>query len=174
MPTLFEKSGAEGQYRRFKFEISAIVRRNDLPGFDLSLVNAVSAREPMLHMARRSLSPNPLPLNSVGLYSVDTNKERAGEGRADLQNATPSPVKLRRNADQDNRPLRSTEPSNYLTDETLEHVRKQYRGWDFHALHAEFREWIGTQAERRPERYQSAFIGFVKQYHEKNRHHLRG
>ena len=26
LPTLFEKSGAEGQYRRFKFEVAAIVR----------------------------------------------------------------------------------------------------------------------------------------------------
>jgi plasmid replication initiation protein len=34
LPTLFEKSGAEGTYRRFKFEIQAIVHGNDLPGFD--------------------------------------------------------------------------------------------------------------------------------------------
>jgi hypothetical protein len=32
MPTLFEKSGAKGQYRRFKFEIAKIVERNGLPG----------------------------------------------------------------------------------------------------------------------------------------------
>jgi plasmid replication initiation protein len=36
MPILFEKSGAEGTYRRFKFEILRIVRRNDLPAFSLS------------------------------------------------------------------------------------------------------------------------------------------
>ena len=35
MPTLFEKSGAEGTYRRFKFEMLRIVKRNDLPGFSL-------------------------------------------------------------------------------------------------------------------------------------------
>ncbi|MGP0818188.1 replication initiator protein A, partial [Escherichia coli] len=28
MPTLFEKSGAEGQYRRFKFEIAKIAERD--------------------------------------------------------------------------------------------------------------------------------------------------
>jgi plasmid replication initiation protein len=37
MPTLFEKSGAEGTYRRFKFEMQRIVARNDLPGFLLTL-----------------------------------------------------------------------------------------------------------------------------------------
>ena len=31
LPTLFEKSGTEGTYRRFKFEMQAIVRQDDLP-----------------------------------------------------------------------------------------------------------------------------------------------
>lgn len=35
MPTLFEKSGAEGQYRRFKFEIAKIAERDELPGYAL-------------------------------------------------------------------------------------------------------------------------------------------
>src|SRR3546814_6374182 len=35
MPTLFEKSGAEGDYRRFKFEMTKIARENDLPGYAL-------------------------------------------------------------------------------------------------------------------------------------------
>jgi plasmid replication initiation protein len=51
LPTLFEKSGAEGTYRRFKFEILAVVRRNALPGFDLSL--EIGKAEPSLRMARR-------------------------------------------------------------------------------------------------------------------------
>jgi plasmid replication initiation protein len=52
LPTLFEKSGAEGTYRRFKFEILAIVRQNDLPGYDLSL--EIGKAEPTLRMARRA------------------------------------------------------------------------------------------------------------------------
>jgi plasmid replication initiation protein len=36
-PTLFEKSGAEGTYRRFKFEMIRVINRNALPGFDLHL-----------------------------------------------------------------------------------------------------------------------------------------
>ena len=47
MPTRFEKSGAEGTYRRFKFEMLAIVARNDIPDFDLLLeVGQGGARHP--------------------------------------------------------------------------------------------------------------------------------
>jgi plasmid replication initiation protein len=35
MPVLFEKSGAEGEYRRFKFELLKLVEKNELPGYDL-------------------------------------------------------------------------------------------------------------------------------------------
>jgi hypothetical protein len=51
---LFEKSGAEGTYRRFKFEIQAIVRRNDLPEFSLELITGRG--EPALRMCRRDPS----------------------------------------------------------------------------------------------------------------------
>ena len=51
LPTLFEKSGAEGTYRRFKFEILSMVRSNELPGFDLML--EVGKSEPTLRMKRR-------------------------------------------------------------------------------------------------------------------------
>ena len=52
LPTLFEKSGAEGTYRRFKFEMQAIAKRNDLPGYDLQL--EFGSGEPLLRMTRRS------------------------------------------------------------------------------------------------------------------------
>ena len=53
LPTLFEKSGAEGLYRRFKFEITAIVKRNELPDYSLSLEERADNREPLLRMTRR-------------------------------------------------------------------------------------------------------------------------
>jgi plasmid replication initiation protein len=55
LPTLFEKSGAEGAYRRFKFEMQAIVRHNDLPGFDLSL-EFTTSKEPSIRMCRRAVA----------------------------------------------------------------------------------------------------------------------
>ncbi len=59
LPTLFEKSGAEGTYRRFKFEIIAVVRSNDLPGFDLAL--EFGGGEPLLRMTRRVDDAGRLP-----------------------------------------------------------------------------------------------------------------
>jgi len=60
MPTLFEKSGAEGDYRRFKFELHRIVLRNELPEFHLAWEAGqgagarAGAAEPLLRMTRRS------------------------------------------------------------------------------------------------------------------------
>jgi plasmid replication initiation protein len=53
MPTLFEKSGAEGQYRRFKFEIAKIAEKDPLPGYTLALEQPAGKREPSLRMRRR-------------------------------------------------------------------------------------------------------------------------
>jgi plasmid replication initiation protein len=160
MPTLFEKSGAEGQYRRFKFEIAAIVKRNDLPGYDLKLIEAATSREPLVHMTRRDGCGGQPP---AGERNMSAAAEVTAREVSD-STAKAAPTKY---ANTDG------EPRNYVTDETLAHLRQHYRGWDFHALHAEFRSWIRGAAEREPERYQSAFIGFVKRYHEKNRHQLR-
>src|SRR5579863_8984139 len=52
MPVLFEKSGAEGTYRRFKFEILRIIEHNHLPGFSLS-VPSETGGEPLVHMVKR-------------------------------------------------------------------------------------------------------------------------
>ncbi len=60
LPTLFEKSGAEGDYRRFKFELHRIAQRNKLPEFHLAWEPGQAtggrggAAEPMLRMTRRS------------------------------------------------------------------------------------------------------------------------
>jgi plasmid replication initiation protein len=52
LPTLFDKSGAEGTYRRFKFEMLAILDRNDIPDFELRL--EVGRVEPAIRMIRKS------------------------------------------------------------------------------------------------------------------------
>lgn len=51
MPTLFEKSGAEGEYRRFKFEILKLADKNALPGYDLTIEQG-RGKEPLLRMRR--------------------------------------------------------------------------------------------------------------------------
>lgn len=52
MPTLYEKSGSESPYRRFKFEMLKLARENALPGFELEIIEH-SAKEPSIKMVRR-------------------------------------------------------------------------------------------------------------------------
>jgi plasmid replication initiation protein len=151
MPTLFEKSGAEGQYRRFKFEIAAVVRANTLPGYDLAFAAAATSPEPLLHIVRRG-APAGKP---------KTGMQATGTGGGVVSREPPRKVSQA-----------PDEPRGYLTDETLAHLRTTFRGWDFHALHAEFKSWLHADVQRSPDRYQSAFIGYVRRYHEKNRHQL--
>lgn len=154
LPTLFEKSGAEGQYRRFKFEIAAVVQRDELPGYGLALEGAVTSREPLLRMTRREVAKQPQLKSAL-------NPPRSSQGpKAPSQHAGSV------------RGSQVEEPTGYLTDDTLEYLRRNYRGWDFHSLHGEFKSWLGRNPNGFPTRYQSAFIGFVKQYHEKNRSQL--
>ncbi len=58
LPTLFEKSGAEGTYRRFKFEMLKIAREDQLPAFALRIDDR-GAAEPTLRMLRREFAPPP-------------------------------------------------------------------------------------------------------------------
>ncbi|RKF18976.1 plasmid replication initiator protein [Altericroceibacterium spongiae] len=51
MPVLFEKSGAEGQYRRFKFEIQKLAEKDALPGYSLAIEQGKNG-EPNLRMRR--------------------------------------------------------------------------------------------------------------------------
>jgi plasmid replication initiation protein len=52
--TLFEKSGAEGSYRRFKWEMERVVERNHLPEFFLTWEVDQKTKEPRIRMTRRS------------------------------------------------------------------------------------------------------------------------
>jgi hypothetical protein len=54
LPTLFDKAGAEGTYRRFKHEIKRITDRNNLPEFFLLWEEREGRTEPDLRMIRRS------------------------------------------------------------------------------------------------------------------------
>lgn len=59
-----------------------------------------------------------------------------------------------------------------LTDATLTALRAECPGWDYQSLHQEFRDWLAGDSSRTPVNYQKAFIGFVRRFHEKNRHQL--
>src|SRR5215211_3044264 len=53
LPTLFEKSGAEGTYRRFKYELRQIAAADDLPEFHLVWIAESEGAQPALQMVRR-------------------------------------------------------------------------------------------------------------------------
>jgi hypothetical protein len=53
-------------------------------------------------------------------------------------------------------------------------VRKECPGWDYQVLHDQFRAWLQNDQSRTPASYQGAFIGFVRRYHARHRHELRG
>ena len=68
LPTLFEKSGAEGSYRRFKFELKKIVDGDDLPEYHLLWIDENQGKEPALMMVRRDkLTPDHPAYRSAAL-----------------------------------------------------------------------------------------------------------
>jgi plasmid replication initiation protein len=143
LQTLFEKSGAEGTYRRFKFEIQSLVRRNDLPGFSLAL--EAGKGEPLLRMIRREI-PTPSPSQLAA-----SAKERASKPASSRNRSKPPSLPLF--------------GSRTLSAEALERIRADFPGWDIQTLQAEFNAWLGERDERTPRNYEAAFYGFVRRIH---------
>ena len=171
LPTLFEKSGAEGQYRRFKFEILKIAERDELPGYALSVETPPGKREPSLRMRRRNgAAPERMTPTKAG--------RRAAEPQASKPACTPTPsaplgevdagALIRRSVVG----LASRRTFGEITDATLATLRAECPGWDYQTLHADFRTWIEADPARTPVSYQNAFIGFVRRFDAKNRHTL--
>lgn len=172
MPTLFEKSGAEGQYRRFKFEIAKIAERDELPGYALSIEQLEGKREPTLRMRRRSereakLVPPPkgakasvAPSPALESVAGPTLPAEPGIDVAALINRSVKSLSGRATFGQ-------------ITDATLATLRAECPGWDYQTLHADFRAWIEADPARTPVSYQNAFIGYVRRFDAKNRHTLR-
>ncbi|MGA7237194.1 MAG: replication initiator protein A, partial [Bryobacteraceae bacterium] len=123
MPILFEKSGAEGTYRRFKFEILKIIQRNDLPGFSLS-VRAESAGEPLVHMLKR------------GHEGEAPNWKPAAK-----QIHRPRPAQTDQAASAHDLPL--LKPIiRTLSERAIAQIRSEFPRWDIYALQADFNEWL--------------------------------
>ncbi|SLK10595.1 replication initiator protein A [Novosphingobium mathurense] len=196
MPVLFEKSGAEGQYRRFKFELLKLAEKNELPGYGLSVETAKDG-EPMLRMRRIDgkggaeayLPANPTePDVSPGKHttpepeaaSVKPVQAETGQGRGQggKPAASPAPqvdvIDARKLIRSTVAGLSDAATRGFMTDETIDYLRQNCPGWDLHALHAEFERWVNASPERTPADWQRAFIGWVKRHHEKHRHTLRG
>ncbi|KQM23855.1 MULTISPECIES: replication initiator protein A [unclassified Sphingomonas] len=167
MPTLFEKSGAEGQYRRFKFEIAKIAERDELPGYTLLLEQGEGKREPMVRMRRRSdavrtasvaPSPAPAPVPATSPAPSPARTEELVDAAAMIRASI--------------RGLAARAHDGEISTQTLEMLRGECPGWDYHQLHADFRAWIDGDPARTPVNYQAAFIGYVRRFDAKHRHEL--
>lgn len=142
MRTLFEKSGAEGTYRRFKFEMLALAARchgpdSHLPGYDV-FVETNGTSEPSLRMVRQERRALPKPANLPGTVPV------AGQTPPDRR-------------------------ASVLDEKTIQLVRRDFPGWDVYAIKGDFDAWLLDNDKQPPEDYQKAFYGFARQWHERNR-----
>lgn len=171
LPTLFEKSGAEGQYRRFKFEIAKIAERDELPGYALSIETSDDKREPSLRMHRRAVDEvKPASANERRANQPKPGKKpkvsstSTADGNVDVAAA----ALIRRSVTG----LATRSSFGEITEGTLATLRAECPGWDYQTLHADFRTWIEADPARTPVSYQSAFIGFVRRFDAKNRHTL--
>ena len=143
LTTLFEKSGAEGSFRRFKFEILKIAREDSIPGFHLRLEKKAQVDIPVLRMIRRQYTPE------------ETDEALARQTRQRHRKAEPplvEPLPLFR-------PVRRE-----LSEKAVAGVRRDFPGWDIYALKAEFDHWINEDNNRMPTNYEAAFYGFVKRH----------
>jgi len=155
LPVLFEKSGAEGTYRRFKYEIAAIVRENALPDFAFRIEEIEQGEEPMLRMVRRDEIGN-------DIAAMAPPRKRRGRSASNQ----PQEAELEK-------PGRGTMPLfSFLDDDTISRVRRDFPGWDVYALKADFDAWLADNPTKTPKDYNAAFYGFAKTYHGRNKHTL--
>ena len=152
MPILFDKSGAEGTYRRFKFEILRIIVRNDLPGFSLS-VRSPGEGEPLVHMVKREYA------GAGGHQEWKPAAKHSPRPRPTHPSVPSQPHDL---------PLLSP-IIRTLSERTIAQIRREFPGWDVYALQAAFNEWVDADSDRTPKNYEAAFYGWVRQHHARNR-----
>jgi plasmid replication initiation protein len=147
MPVLFDKSGAEGTYRRFKFEILRIIARNDLPGFSLAVQTGAEG-EPLVHIVKR---------------------EHIGEGGHQewipFAKSPPRPKAAQPTKELTDSSLPLLSPIiRVLSEATIISFRRQFSDWDVYALQHAYNEWLDADISRTPNNYEAAFIGWVRRH----------
>lgn len=165
-PTLFEKSGAEGPYRRFKFELLAIAKNDQLPGF--TLVVEQGKAEPVLRMRRRGTGAV-----TAGASAPNDAGHRDVRPVPKISAPKQSSLSPRRREPQVSRSEQDAPEAKTLGD-ILAGIGSRFPGWDQQHLREEFDAWIAADPSRMPHDYARAFEGFVKRHHERNKHLLRG
>ncbi len=140
LPTLFEKSGAEGSYRRFKFEMLKIAREDALPSYMLRIEQKGDG-EPSLRMSRRGPPPDAEPVPEPAAAAPAAPRRR--------RKTAPAPDAL---------PLFSGP----LSEPFRDRFRADFPGRDIYAAKADFDRWIAEDPARQPRDYEAAFLSFVQ------------
>ena len=181
MPVLFEKSGAEGQYRRFKFEMLKLAEKDDLPGYELSIESARDG-EPMIRMRRvdgkgGAQACLPAPPRLPDAESDETANLNASTARP-TDSVAPQThgdiVDARKLIRAAVAGLSDAATCGFMTEDTMDQLRRECPGWDLYVLHADFERWVAGSPERTPADWQRAFIGWVKRHHKQHRFQLPG
>ena len=136
-PVLYEKSGSEGSYRRFKYEMLVLVQRDALPGYELAL--EIAAGEPSLLMTRRD---GAAPRENQAPSARGRTKAAAGE--------LPLFPASHLDGDAIDR-FRSLYPAWNVSG-----IQAEFDAWIAKA-----------PAKRQPQDYQKAFLGFAKTFVER-------
>lgn len=146
LPTLFDKSGAEGLYPKFKFEILKIAKANSLPSFHLEIEKSRSRQsdEPILRMIHRDF--------------VTENAQSVASPRP-KRKASPAPSP-------------SAQSDLTVSEAVLASLREDCPGLDLSSAREQFDAWLALDPTRKPKSYQTAFAGWVRLYYEKNKYAL--
>jgi len=159
--TLFEKSGAEGTFRRFKYEIQRIVNEDALPQFSLSLEG--DQRKSGELALRMVLDPEALMAESAS-EGFEGLPQSAGERPPTIPVIDGSKARRKvTGTSGGDLPLFDDQ----LSEETLARIRADFPGWDIYSLKADFDAWLAAIPGRQPRDYQKAFYGFVRRQHRK-------
>jgi hypothetical protein len=148
-----------------------------LPGYTLELEQLDGKREPSVRMRRRPAEPQSGAARSMAPARSTSVHPTKSDGAATLTLDAPTgeaePLFDARDVIRRTLTGLSTKASaGELTDATLATLRAECPGWDYQSLHQDFRNWLDADPTRTPVNYQKAFIGFVRRFHEKNRHRL--
>lgn len=186
MPTLYEKSGAEGQYRRFKFEILKLAEKNNIPGYAMT-VEPRGDGEPHIRMRRTEQSMTVAGKGKGSILETLPPSNVSRRKHFDIPQKTANATTKTKRDDQQETvvfdsnallrkagtALRHDETRGMITEATRDLLRGECPGWDLYTLHAEFESWVNANSDRTPANWQKAFIGWVRRHHAKHRHELR-